>query len=54
VNAKEITRSALERALNDPMFLLTMAVHGIAPEDIELWVKKTLEYLEKKPEEAED
>ncbi|GAH52749.1 unnamed protein product [marine sediment metagenome] len=39
MNAKEVTRSTLERALNDPMFLLTMAIHAVTPEDIELIVK---------------
>ena len=46
MNAKEVTRSVLERALNDPMFLLVMAVHGIAPKDIEITVKWILEYLD--------
>lgn len=54
MNAKEVTRSVLERALNDPMFLLTMAANGVTPGDIEIIVKDILEYLEKtKPEEAE-
>ncbi|GAG95262.1 unnamed protein product, partial [marine sediment metagenome] len=38
MNAKEVTRSILERALNDPMFLLTMAADGVAPKDIEFTV----------------
>ena len=48
-----VTRSTLERALNDPMFLLAMAAHGVTPEDIELMVKDILEYLEKTKKEAE-
>ena len=42
-----VTRFTLKRGLNDPMFLLTMATHGINPEDIEFRVKKSLEYLDK-------
>ena len=53
MDAQKVTRSILERALNEPMFLLVMAVHGIAPKDIEITVKWILEYLEKaKPEFA--
>lgn len=48
-----VTRSTLERALNDPMFLLAMAAHGVTPEDIKLMVKDILEYLEKTKKEAE-
>jgi len=47
VNAKEITQSTLKRALNDPMFLLTMTAYEITPEDIEDKVKKIIEYLDK-------
>jgi len=46
-----VTISTLERALNDPMFLLAMAAHGVTPEDIELMVKDILEYLEKTKKE---
>jgi len=42
-----VTISTLERALNDPMFLLAMAAHGVTPEDIELMAKDILEYLDK-------
>ncbi|GAH48507.1 unnamed protein product, partial [marine sediment metagenome] len=48
-----VTRSTLERSLNNPMFLLAMAAHGITPEDIELMAKEILEYLEKTKKEAE-
>ncbi|MBU0778121.1 hypothetical protein KKF82_07670 [Patescibacteria group bacterium] len=54
-----VTRSILERSLNNPMFLLTMAAHEISPEDIKLKVKYILNYLdetmpfeEKKEDEA--
>ncbi|GAG94940.1 unnamed protein product, partial [marine sediment metagenome] len=53
VNAKAVTRSVLERALNDPMFLLTMAANGVTPGDIEIIVKEIIEYLEKTKQEAE-
>ena len=43
----EVTRSALTRALNNPMFLVAMAAHGVTPEDIELIVKDIMEYLDK-------
>jgi len=46
----QVTRKTLEQGLNDPMFLLTMTVHGITPEDIELSVKDILEYLDKTKE----
>lgn len=42
-----VTRSTVERALNDPMFLLTMAANGVTPGDIEIIVKEILEYLDK-------
>uniref|UniRef100_A0A6M3MDA3 Uncharacterized protein n=1 Tax=viral metagenome TaxID=1070528 RepID=A0A6M3MDA3_9ZZZZ len=42
-----VTRSILERSLNNPMFILTMAAHDIYPEDIELRVKHILKYLDK-------
>jgi len=45
-----LTRSTLERALNDPMFLLAMAAHGVTPGDIEIIVKDILEYLERDEE----
>jgi len=54
VDAKEVTRSILERALNEPMFLLVMAAHGVAPGDIEFIVTDILEYLEKTKKEAEN
>jgi len=47
VNAKEVTRSTIERGLNDPMFLLTMTIHAVTPNDIELIVTDILEYLDK-------
>ena len=50
MNAKEVTRSTMERGLNDPMFLLTMAANGVTPGDIEIIVKEILEYLNKKKE----
>ena len=46
----QVTRKTLEQAINDPMFLLTMTVHGITPEDIDLSVKYILEYLDKTKE----
>jgi len=54
VNAKKVARSALERALNDPMFLVAMAANGVTPEDIEFVVKDIVKYLEKPKKEAED
>jgi len=42
-----VTRSTLERALNDPMFLLTMAANGVIPGDLEIIVKEIHEYLDK-------
>ena len=48
MNAKELTRSTLERGLNDPMFLLTMTVHEVGPEYIEDVVVEILEYLKTK------
>jgi len=45
VNAKEVAKSTMERGLNDPMFLLTMAAHKVTPEDIENVVTEVLEYL---------
>lgn len=51
LNAKEVTRSTLERALNDPMFLLFMAADGVTSGDIEFVVKDILEYLEKTKKE---
>ena len=47
MNAKEVTRSTIERGLNDPMFLLVMAANGVTPGDIEIIVKDILEYLDK-------
>jgi len=46
MNAKKVTRSTLERGLNDPMFLLTMTANGFTPGDIELIVKDILAYLD--------
>ena len=43
----QVTRSILERAINDPIFLLTMTAHGVTPKDIEIIVKDILEYLDK-------
>jgi len=45
--ATSVTRSTLERALNDPMFLLVMAANGVTPGDVEIIVKDILEYLDK-------
>ena len=53
MNAKEITQSTLKRALNDPIFLLTMTAHEVTPEDIEHRVKDIIEYLEKTKKEGE-
>jgi len=48
--ATRITRSTLERGLNNPTFLLAMAnamaAKGITPRDIEHTVKDILVYLE--------
>ena len=43
----EVTRSTLERALNDPEVLVAMVVHEVNMEDVELLVKDILKYLDK-------
>jgi len=42
-----VTRSILERGLNNIMFILTMTIHAVTPRDIEIIVKDILEYLDK-------
>lgn len=42
-----VTRSILERGLNNIMFILTMTIHAVNPRDIEIIVKDILEYLDK-------
>jgi len=42
-----VTRSILERGLNNIMFILTMTIHAVTPRDIEIRVKDILEYLDK-------
>ena len=50
-----VTRSIVERGLNNPMFMLTMTIHAVTPRDIEILVKDILEYLDKtKPFEEKE
>ena len=51
LRAIEITRSVLERALNDPAILMKMIINDVAPDDVEDVVTEILEYLEKTKEE---
>ena len=43
--AIELTRSTVERALNDPMFLLGMAAADVGPRDVEDVITEIMDYL---------
>jgi len=51
LRAKEITRSVLERALNDPSTLVAILAADVTTQNLELLVKELLEYLDKTGEE---
>jgi hypothetical protein len=51
LRAIEITRSVLERALNDPPTLVAMMTDEVTTQGLELLVEEILEYLEKTKEE---
>jgi len=53
LNPVRVTRSILERGINDPIFMIVMAANATTPDDIEFTVKEILEYLEKTKKEAE-
>jgi hypothetical protein len=51
LRAIEITRSILERALNDPPVLVQLFSLKTNPEALEDWITSVLEYLDKTKEE---
>lgn len=51
LEAIRVTRSILERALNDPGTLVAMTAWDIEPEGLEDTITKILEYLDRSREE---